>query len=450
MTSSWTTTYSRPLAIRWWLTALFLVGLTAFAARWCYISQAIIDTPIQGDAVQYHAYAWNMVNHGIFSKSKPGSAQVIADNFRDPGYPLFIAAWMEVTGDFPAWYPYVLLAQALLGAATVMLLMSSARRWIRDSWLIGAGLLMATWPHCVTITSYVLSETLFGFLCALAIYLFSRVPTQRGSMFAGASGLTFGAAALTNAVATPFAPLLAICLACTKFEKKKALIVLALSATILPAAWAVRNAHISQAESSTHRAIMNLVQGSWPEYHISYYRKLVHGDGDPESAAILRNIDSEYAAFQTGIPQGLSAMSDRIKKDPLHYLAWYLRKPALLWGWSIRIGEGDIYVYQTPYSPFKENRLLRLFVSLCHAVNPILMALMILGVGLVLIRYSDSTPDAIVIVSLIIYVTFVYSVLQAEPRYSIPFRGLEILAAAFGAQRAADWARAKQKAAPAS
>ena len=36
-----------------------------------------------------------------------------------------------------------------------------------------AGFLMAVWPHNVAIDGYLLSETLFGFLCALGLFLFS-------------------------------------------------------------------------------------------------------------------------------------------------------------------------------------------------------------------------------------------------------------------------------------
>lgn len=138
----------------WWLLALALVFLFALALRGYYLTTAMVYEPIRGDAVQYHAYAWNLLHHGVFSMAAPGSAQVLGDSFRDPGYPAFLALGMGLFGEFDAWYPAVLLAQGLLGALTVVLLMLAARGWLADRWLVGAGVLMAVWPHSITITSF--------------------------------------------------------------------------------------------------------------------------------------------------------------------------------------------------------------------------------------------------------------------------------------------------------
>jgi hypothetical protein len=195
----------------WWA-ALIVIGLVAFALRWYYDSHAIIDRPVRGDAVQYYTYAWNMVHHGVFSRSLPGSASVVADNFRDPGYPAFLAFWMAIRGDYPGAYWPTLLSQAVLGALTVVLLMAAARRWLPDRWLIGAGLLMAVWPHSVTITSYLLSETLLGFLCALGFFLLTQAFRHGKHWLALLTGVVFGMAALTNAVVLPFVPILCLLL----------------------------------------------------------------------------------------------------------------------------------------------------------------------------------------------------------------------------------------------
>jgi hypothetical protein len=50
-------------------------------------------------------------------------------------------------------------------------------------------------------------------------------------------------------------------------------------------------------------------------------------------------------------------------------------------------------------------------------------------------------------VLLIGFVTLVYSVLQSEPRYSIPFRGLEILLVTYTGWRVAEWIASKRLAA---
>lgn len=435
---------AKPLAQRWWWMALVLIGIAAFALRWYYVSHAVIDRPVRGDAVEYHTYAWNMIHDGTFSRSRPGSAAIVADNFRDPGYPAFLAFWMAVRGDFPNWYWPVLLSQALLGALTVVLLMAAARRWIPDRWLVGAGLLMAVWPHSVTITSYVLSETLLGFFCALGFLLLAQAFRNESRWLALAAGLAFGLAAMTNAVVLPFVPLLCLLLWWQKRVPGRQIVVLLLGMALLPAAWAIRNTHVTAEESSSSRAVMNLVQGSWPEYHESYFRKVIFND--PEAGRILGQIDHEYRVFNASPSQGLATMFGRLRTEPWRYTRWYLWKPMLLWDWDIRMGDGDIYIFPTPYSPFRDKAVLRALAAICHTLDPALTLLMFLGCLLVLLDIRIGRPANIAMVLLVGFVTLVYSILQSEPRYSIPFRGMEILLAAYAVWRAVEWIVSKRSA----
>jgi hypothetical protein len=76
--------------------------------------------------------------------------------------------------------------------------------------------------------------------------------------------------------------------------------------------------------------------------------------------------------------------------------------------------------------------------AICHAANTLLMllalaAFLLLGWfqrnRLELRPLAAGAAALISTLSLVAFVTFVYSTLQAEPRYSIPFRPLEILLA---------------------
>ena len=430
---------------RWpWIVAVAAVTVLAFGLRWYYLCHAQVYQPLRGDAVQYHAYAWNLVHHGVFSKASPGSAQVIADSFRDPGYPLFLALWMKLFGSFSTWYAAVLLAQALLGSLTVTLSMLAARRWIADSWLIGAGLLMAAWPHSITIDSFLLTETLFGFLCAGAMFLASLALERGKAAWAAAAGLAFGIASLTNAILLPFGPLLAALLYLRRRVPPRLALVLAVSALALPLAWGVRNAQLTSGASSSGRALVNLVEGSWPGYHSAYQQAI---RGNPEGTRIMHAIGAEERVMRSDPREGLGLVGRRMAAAPMHYLAWYLSKPALLWDWSIRMGMGDIYVYPTAHSPFDHNPLLRAWVSVCHGLNPLLMLLAFAGCIAVLWR---APPAGIASIAglLLLYVTLLYSALQAEPRYAIPFRSLEILLACHTLQRLASWVEARRAMTP--
>src|SRR5690606_3312070 len=198
---------------RWWQW-LVIAGCTlvALLIRLYYVETTVVDGPIRGDAVTYLAYATNLVEHGVFSSARPGT-EVLPDSYRDPAYPFLVSILMRLAGD-GAWYQALLRVQAVLGAATVGLALLLGRRWMSAPWLAVAGLVMALWPHSVTITSYFLTETLAGFLSVAWLWLLSAAGHRwQGAL---ASGVLAGAAGLTNAVLLPAGALVALALWVTR------------------------------------------------------------------------------------------------------------------------------------------------------------------------------------------------------------------------------------------
>lgn len=423
---------------RQWIIAVLGVSLLALALRLYFATAAVIDHPIRGDAIQYITAAWNLIHRHVFSVTPPNSAVIYGDSYRDPGFPVFLAIWLSLFGDTGPWYLATLVAQASLGAASIALLMIASRRWIPDNWLAGAGLLMALWPHSVAISSYLLSETLFGFLCALALCLLSMGVAKQRYGWLAASGLCFGAAALTNAMFLPFAPLLAIAIFVLEPANRKYAITLALFGLLMPCMWQLRNAQLpSTGHDASGRALLNLVQGSWPEYHSSWRAHVFNRI--PDTDHVLEDIDAEYNDLRSNLAHGLSVIVSRMAHAPLRYLAWYASKPARLWGWGVQIGQGDIYVNPTLNSPFIFNPILRFVESVCKALNPVLAILVGWGC-LTTLRNGRHAPIIALAVSLMaLYVTGVYSLLQAEPRYAIPFRCIEMLLATYGLCHVSGW-----------
>lgn len=426
---------------RWhWWCLLLAVGLLAFGIRYYYVTHAQVFQPVnqpnvRGDAVEYYNYARNLIEHGVFSKAPPGTAPLLGDSFRDPGYPVFLAGWMKVFGQWDSWYAAVLLSQALFSALTVVLMLALARRWMPLGWLAAAGVLMAVWPHSVAMSSYLLSETLFGFLAALGLFLLRVALDRRRAGWAAVSGIGFSLAALTNAVLVPFAPLLALYL----FVRKKAsgafCASLAIAALAVIAPWMIRNSLLqttAKDSSSSGRALINLVQGSWPSMHAAYQTSMKH---DPNGISVMAAIERESAVMKQSPAAGLALIGHRMAGQPGHYLWWYLSKPALLWDWDIRIGQGDVYVYPTRNSPFKTDRLFRATAALCRALNPWLFVLAMAGCLLAFLQRQHTPHERAAAAWMLIFVTLVYGVLQAEPRYSVPFRGLEIVVATFTVYR---------------
>ncbi len=425
---------------RYWRWALLFIALLAFFLRAYFAFSAVVDHPIRGDAIQYVTAAWNMVHRHAFSITPPDNPAVVGDSYRDPGYPCFLAGWLLLFGHVgEKWYSAILAAQALLGAVTIPLLLSALRHHLPERWLLGGGLFMAVWPHSVTVCSYLLSETLFAFLCSLSLFLLSFTLNRKGYLWPILCGLGFGTAALTNAMLIPFALLLAAGLYGLRYLDRKSALALAAAGLLLPATWQVRNMQLPASnETSGGRALINFVQGSWPEYHSSWR---AYVGGNQLAKRMQEQILEEANLLREQPASGAKAILTRFQQAPAHYFFWYLSKPMQLWGWDIQIGQGDIYIYPTLHSPFSYNLFLRAVAALCHAANPLLMLFAAWGCLTSLLRKTSTGGMAAALALMALYSTLIYSVLQAEPRYAIPFRGVEIALATIAMWQICAWVK---------
>lgn len=423
-----------------------LGGLLAFGLRWYYVVHAQVlqpldDVNVRADAVDYYRYAWNIVHHATFSNDVPGPADVRANSFRDPGYAALLAIWMKATSDYRSWYGAVLVTQALLGGLSVTFLLLAIRRRVSMATLAIAGVLMAVWPHNVAMASFVLSENLLGFLCALSLFCLSGASRSPSTSRYVAAGFIVGMAAMTNAVMIPFGIVLAIAALWRRLATRRHAVAFAAASLLLPTLWGVRSVTLPPSETSSQRAAMNLVQGSWPTYHAAYQLAMA---GDEDGARTIEAMSSEIGAFQQNTATGLGMMWSRMSMHPMTYLAWYVEKPALLWGWDIRIGQGDIYVYPTRASPFQSILAWKAVETACFLVNPVIFILAVIGALRALSRRKVNTVD-FAMATMAIFVTVVYGVLQSEPRYSIPFRGVEIILACAGVASITHWMRNRRR-----
>ncbi len=432
----------RPAVLRDGACLLVLVML-AFALRYHYVTTAVVDHPIRGDAVQYVQYAVNLIEHGTFSAATVSPPP--PDAYRGPGYPAFLASIIALSPDADVWYGFALLCQAALGALSVALLFLAAHSLgLGTGWAIAAGLLLACWPHSITMSGYLLTETLFGALLMLASLLVIAGLKQRSRTVLALSGAAIGAASLVNPVAAPIAAVAA--LACWKRAGlRAALLVVALAMAPL-AAWSIRTQIVvaDGSPTSSHRLGQNLVQGSWPLYHAAYHAALA---GDDAGKRILQDIGAEESALVSAPAAALRQMLNRIAEDPGYYAWWYLwDKPILFWGWHIRMGQGDIYVYPTHASPFSSEPWMASMASVAYGLNPILGALMLgyILLSIPALKSPAAWPSAghLYVVGVLLGLTMLHVLLQAEPRLSIPFRPLQFLAAVAAAAQLTRMARA--------
>jgi 4-amino-4-deoxy-L-arabinose transferase-like glycosyltransferase len=421
--------------ITWkWQLLLAFIGGFALCVRIYYVTHVVVFQPANlpkahGDSVEYYNYARNLVQHAIFSKDPPSAASPVRDSFRDPGYPTFLAAWMKFFPQWNKWYAAVLISQATLSALTVVLWLQLGRRYLSLSWLAFAGVIMALWPHSVSMSSNIMSETLYGFFVAFALVVFDIARVRNSGSWAVFSGVLFSLASLTNSVFLPFAMTLTLYVVLKRQMYFRIALIFMASTIAMLLPWNIRNVtlHTSR-QSSSDRALMNFVQGSWPQYHSAVKASEILKD--PRASGVIDQINNEIYTIENDRSAGLSMMAKRIALDLTGYFTWYLRKPQSLWDWSLRMGAGDIYFNVTYHSPFDSSGPWKIVAALCHASNGLFMLLALAGCVLAL-SAKPSVPGFEATSLLLLFVTIVHSALQAEPRYSIPYRGGEILLSVF-------------------
>jgi hypothetical protein len=408
----------------WWL--IVTGTMAAFVLRYWFVSTAWIEHPVRGDALDYVSYAANLIRHHVFSVAS-GSAPVVPDNYRDPGYPTFLAPFLDFIHDAGLRYRWLQTTQALLGALTVTAYLCLARRWLTLPWLTATAILLAVWPHSITAPAYLLSETLLGFLVAVGLATVANGMAEHRLGRLAAGGLMFGCASLTNAVVAPFLPLVAAAGWISQPDRRRRWSVLLIASLALPGLWTLRNAISAEGPAASQRAVTNLVQGSWPEYHSAWLESL---SGDPAATATTHRINRDVDLAVRDRAAGMTSLVTRLAAEPGKYALWYASKPALLWSWSMRIASGHIYVFPTRNSPLESNDVAWYTMRALEIANPFIAVLALLGCGVAIVGLADR--QATITGLFLVYVTAVYALLQSEPRYAVPFRGAEIVVALLG------------------
>ena len=417
------------LLIRWakskrvptWPTlALLAIILVSLDLRVQNVLHTVVDHPIRADALEYVAYAWNLHEHGVYSRkmTPPGEAPQ-SDALRPPGYPLFLYA---VLGSRPDYSDLrrLLVIQALLSTATVVLTFLLARGFLSVTPALLATSLTAISPHIVIMNVYVLTETLFTFLLVLAVWL--MLMAEKGRIAWSWAGFALGAALLTRPTLQYFiAPLVVFVFLCK--ERREAIRTSALliaGVFIVFGPWIVRNIVTLGTATDDTLMIGTLHHGSYPG--------LMYND-DPQTLAIPYRFDPQTPEITRSITSVLAHIKENFLAHPARYLKWYLfEKPIYLFKWNNIEGMGDIFLYpvlSSPYSYLPHFRLSRLLMKETHVL---LMLLGLLGsVWIWLPRRYLALPDhslfaARLLSVLIWYYIAVHIAGAPYPRYSIPLR----------------------------
>lgn len=213
-----------------WATIIVVVGLVL---RLAAVAVITANHPPIDDEWAYRAAPRFAL---LFTKWFPNTLEC-----RAPGYPLFLRGLGLLGVDHGG----MLVMQALLGSATLALMMVLARRWMGPAVALTAGLILALHPTLLMYTILFMSETLFLFLL-LAFFLLFTWPgaSRRLTVLAG---VLLGLTVLTRSTLLPFVGALVVWMVVaggywTRAEARvRALyLVLAMVGTIVP--WTLRNA----------------------------------------------------------------------------------------------------------------------------------------------------------------------------------------------------------------
>lgn len=433
---------------RWFLPCflILLFGLAVFI-RFEYLKHTEAEILIRGDAYQYYAYGFNLRHFGVFSHDTD-RAQPVPDSYRSPGYPLLIAALIFIRGD-TGFYPLILYVQAILNALLVIftffLGIKLLPRW--------AALLACIWvafsPHLISITSYVLGETLFAVVLLLAVLSFYEALRHQKMSGYVIAALFFGMAYLINETVLLLPHFLAA-VACSIAGstsrsgphpiRRRYLLAFVLLFSLVPAWWLYRSSQLPvDAPRGSQRALATLSHGAYPGF--------VHKD--PAYKNYPYREDPRQPEFSRSLSGFAGILWERFKQRPVRYISWYLfEKPYYFWRWGnlqsykgtvVPKGSGDVYFYPVKTSLYMTSRLADVSRQCMRYLHPVILLLALASIPLAWANCrhmqagQDLSRTPVFMLTIGVYYTLVYSIFAPWPRYSVPLRPVLFICAAWSA-----------------
>lgn len=423
--------------------ALVVILFIAFDLRVQSVTHTIVAEPLRADAGEYVLYAYNLWNHGVYSRTDTWSKEThnstpIPDAVRVPVYPMFVALFLN---DNPTQEKLqrLLIAQALISTVTVLLVYLLAQAFVSKPFALAATALTAISPHLITMNIYVLSETLFCFLMVLSLWLLSRLKAAHKPAYVVATGAILGVTSLTHPMALYFVVPLSLFLV-YHFGKKigwRHAAFILIGFVVVCAPWIGRNVIVLGTPGDNSLMLAALRVGA--------YRDMTY-PGHPETRGFPYESDPGYRESITDLRSVMKALTQEFADAPMKQVGWYVfGKPIVLWSWEIIAGEGDVFVYlplSTPYRYLPHFEVTHALMRILHVPLALLMAAGVLIAWLPR-RVSQLTQNEVLgarLVSLLLlYHLFIMVVGFPEPRYSVPMRpfmyAIAMLAIVVGARR---------------
>jgi 4-amino-4-deoxy-L-arabinose transferase-like glycosyltransferase len=429
---------------------LFFCGLLflCFHLRSEMLWKSAVTNQLRADAREYFLYAHNLLNHGTYSRDDRSLSlenhSPVPDAVRSPGYPLFLSLFMW---DSPSRtiVPRIQFVQVLLSSITVLLAFRVFKRFLANTWSAAAALLTALSPHLIVINTYLLTEALFTFLLVLSGYGANRLALRPSCRAAAALGMVLGAATLVR----PSFQFFPFCAAAFFFITARKASGFRLAAAVLGgffiiiAPWHARNLSTLGVFSDKTLSVGSMHHGIYPDFMY---------DGKEESYGFPYRHDPRSAEIGKDFGSVVKEIAARFEADPIGHAKWYfVIKPLALWSWDIVQGQGDIFVYPIPRTPYNDDPVFIRSRQAMRWMHEPLGWLCLLGCLTVWLpgmtaRVSNAPLTVLRFISMMMaYFTVIHSIAGAFPRYSIPLRPFYYGMAMFGCSLVCDHLRSRYR-----
>jgi hypothetical protein len=410
--------------------------------RYLAVEETTVIAPIRGDAIDYIHYAYNLKYRDTYSRPREAfgsKATPKPDAVRSPGYPLFIAPFLEDPPTF-AHLHVIQLAQALLSTLVIGLIFAISCFVMRPIAALIPTFLTALSPHLVNANIYLLSESLFTFILYTVLLVSICTLRWRHRWLLILCGVLIGLGALVRPT-LQFLPLVlgmaylfALRDSLREALYRSAWVLLGFAIVFSP--WVIRN-HAVEASGGDQLKIGFLHHGMYPDFR---YHDTPESTGypyrfDPQAKTIARNLDTVTDEIMR-----------RFREEPARHFHWYLfGKPSTYWSWDIVQGMGDSFIYPVSSTPYTDRKLFQTTHAAMKNLHMGLLLLCLTGVALVWLpmrgtQVQKGVQPAAQFLSLVaIYFTLFHMVGAPFPRYAIPVYPLMYLLAALSVYRVMDW-----------
>lgn len=403
---------SRVLAQRAFVyVALFVL---AFGLRLAWVVVVEREGFAWNDPLQYHVQALSINNGSGFMPLDGGPTARWP-----PGYSVALAGVYFVFGKHPIAGE---IANALIGAVTVLLLVLVVKRAVDWPTAVVAGLVLAVLPGPILWTDLLISETLYTalFVAFFAVMVSAR-PTWPWMVALGAL-IGVGAMVRGEAITWGLLPIVAFWNEVPRLELARKVAIAAVTAIVLMAPWTIRNALVMDAFVPV---ATNASQTLWAGHN-------------PAATGGQVYVSEEYEAQFTGSPRDRELeMSTAMRNDALEFMVTHpARELELIPLKLLHLNRGDSYALdwvndvpageEPPLSAVWVERIGAVADGAYYALLALtLIGTVVLGRGFWVSRLGRCIAASL-ITALVLY-GFVY---YGNYRYRLPYEPLMVVVAA--------------------